>query len=152
MNVPDKRIVDFILRHQVFTLATSFEEEPYCANLFYVYLKEENSLVFTSENKTKHIQQASHNVFVAGGIVAESNNIGQLQGVQFQGIVSQPQEELYRLAKKAFLNRFPVAGLMKTNLWVIDLTFLKLTDNRMGFGKKLVWEKELITDPLVQKK
>lgn len=152
MNKPDKRIVDFINKHHVFTLATSFEEEPYCANLFYVYLEEENSLVFTSENKTKHIQQASHNIFIAGGIVAQSNNIGQLQGIQFQGIMSQPQGDLYELAKKAFVKRFPVARLMKTNLWVIDFTFLKFTDNRLGFGKKLVWEKESIIDSLFQKK
>jgi len=31
---------------------------------------------------------------------------------------------------------------MKTNLWVVDLSFLKFTDNRLGFGKKLIWGKE----------
>ena len=29
--------------------------------------------------------------------------------------------------------------LMKTTLWVVDLSFLKFTDNRLGFGKKLIW-------------
>lgn len=152
MSLPDKRIVDFINEHHVFTLATCFEEEPYCANCFYVYLESENSLIFTSDYTTKHIQQASHNIYVAGSIVVESGIIGQLQGVQLQGIINRPQGDLYEIAKKAFLKRFPVAMLMKTTLWVIDLTFLKLTDNRLGFGKKLVWEKELIVNPFFEKK
>jgi hypothetical protein len=147
MSLPDKRIVDFINEHHVLTLATSFDEEPYCANCFYVYMEEENSLVFTSDYDTKHIQQASHNIYVAGSIVLETNVIGKIQGVQFQGIISEPSAELHEKARKAYLKRFPIAMLMKTTLWVVDLTFLKFTDNRLGFGKKLKWEKELIVNP-----
>ena len=147
MSLPDKRIVDFIKEHHVLTLATSFDEEPYCANCFYIYLEEENSLVFTSDYDTKHIRQASHNIYVAGSIVLETNIIGKIQGVQFQGIISEPSSEFYKMARKAYLKRFPIAMLMKTTLWAVDLTFLKFTDNRLGFGKKLIWEKELIVNP-----
>jgi uncharacterized protein len=35
--------------------------------------------------------------------------------------------------------RFPVAALMDTRLWIVRLTFIKMTDNRLGFGKKLIW-------------
>lgn len=151
MTLPDKRIVKFLHEHHVLTLATSFDEEPYCANCFYVYLEKENSLVFTSEYHTKHIQQASHNIYVAGTVVLETDIIGKIQGVQFQGIISEPRDALYEEAKKAFVNRFPIAKLMNTTFWVIDLTFLKFTDNRLGFGKKLIWEKELIIDPFFSK-
>ena len=27
-------------------------------------------------------------------------------------------------------------------LWIVDLTFIKMTDNRLGFGKKIIWEKK----------
>ncbi|HOK60220.1 MAG: pyridoxamine 5'-phosphate oxidase family protein [Tenuifilum sp.] len=140
---PDSRIVEFINEHHVLTLATSFNEEPWCANCFYVYMDDENSLVFTSDFDTKHIQQASHNIYVAGTIVLETSIIGKIQGVQFQGIISQPQGELHERAKKAYLKRFPIAMLMETHLWVVDLTYLKMTDNRLGFGKKLIWSKDL---------
>jgi uncharacterized protein YhbP (UPF0306 family) len=30
--------------------------------------------------------------------------------------------------------------LMDTHLWVVKLTYIKMTDNRLGFGKKLIWE------------
>ncbi len=140
---PDSRIVEFIHEHHVLTLATSFNEEPWCANCFYVYLEDENGLVFTSDFDTKHIQQASHNIYVAGSIVLETSIIGKIQGIQFQGIISQPQDELHEKAKKAYLKRFPIAMLMDTHLWVVDLTYIKMTDNRLGFGKKLIWSKDL---------
>lgn len=152
MNLPDKRIVDFINKHHVLTLATCFEEEPYCANCFYVYLEDDNSLVFTSDYETKHIKQASHNIYVAGSIVLETNIIGKIQGVQFQGIISEPEGDSYEKARAAYLKRFPIAMLMKTTLWVVDLTFLKFTDNRLGFGKKLIWEQELLTTSFLNSK
>ncbi|MDD2195842.1 MAG: pyridoxamine 5'-phosphate oxidase family protein [Bacteroidales bacterium] len=151
MSFPDKRIVDFINEHHVLTLATSFDEEPYCANCFYVYMEEENSLVFTSDYDTKHIRQASHNIYVAGSIVLETSIIGKIQGIQLQGIISEARDGLLVEARKAFLKRFPIAMLMKTTLWVVDLTFLKFTDNRLGFGKKLIWEKALIVDPFLSR-
>jgi uncharacterized protein YhbP (UPF0306 family) len=139
----DSRIVEFINGHHVLTLATSFNEEPWCANCFYVYMEDENSLVFTSDFDTKHIQQASHNIYIAGSIVLETNIIEKIQGIQFQGIISQPHSELHEKAKKAYLKRFPIAMLMETHLWVVDLTYIKMTDNRLGFGKKLIWSKDL---------
>ena len=152
MSLPDKRIAEFINEHHVLTLATSFDEEPYCANCFYIYMEEENSLVFTSDYDTKHIKQASHNIYVAGSIVLETNVIGKIQGIQFQGIISEPHCELSNKARRAYLKRFPIAMLMKTTLWVVDLTYLKFTDNRLGFGKKLTWEKELIVNPFFARK
>ena len=151
MSFPDKRIVEFINEHHVLTLATSFDEEPYCASCFYVYMEEENSLVFTSDYDTKHIRQASHNIYVAGTIVLETSMIGKIQGIQFQGIISEPKGESFEKARSAYLKRFPIAMLMKTTLWVVDLTFLKFTDNRLGFGKKLIWEKELIITPFINR-
>ncbi len=32
--------------------------------------------------------------------------------------------------------------LMETNLWIVELTYIKMTDNRLGFGKKLIWKKD----------
>jgi len=143
MNLPEKKIVDFINDHHVLTLATSFDEEPWCANCFYVYMPNENSLIFTSDFGTKHIHQASHNIYVAGSIVLETSIVGKIQGIQFQGIISEPKGDFLDKVKTAYLKRFPIAMLMETHLWVVDLTYIKMTDNRLGFGKKLIWEKDL---------
>ena len=29
--------------------------------------------------------------------------------------------------------------LMETRLWIVRLTYIKMTDNRLGFGRKLIW-------------
>lgn len=136
----DKRIYEFINEHHVLTLATSKDNMPYCANCFYVYLKDENSFVFTSDVTTKHISDALEQNIVAGSVVLETNIIGKIQGIQFVGNISEPEDDLLKKAKKAYLKRFPFAVLMETKLWVVKLTFIKMTDNRLGFGKKLIWK------------
>lgn len=140
MNEIDKRIIDFINEHHVLTLATSSQNMPWCANCFYVYMEEANMFVFTSDDETKHIKDTAEQDFVAGSIVLETNVIGKIRGLQFQGKIFRAENSLLKKVKKAYLKRFPVAMLMKTTLWVVEPTLLKYTDNRMGFGKKLIWK------------
>lgn len=141
MSKPEQRVIDFIKEHHVLTLATSINNQPYCANCFYAYLEDENAFVFTSDMDTRHIKDALEQNYVAGSVVLETKVVGKIQGIQFNGNLYKPENELLKKAKKSYLKRFPVAALMKTTLWVLDLTFIKMTDNRLGFGKKLIWEK-----------
>jgi len=142
MSEIDDRIIKFLHKHHVLTIATSNDNEPWCANCFYVFLEEGNCLVFTTDDDTRHGREFEKNPKVAGSVVLETNVIGKIQGIQFQGIVSRPGDNDLGRIKKAYLKRFPVAALMNTSLWVVSLTYLKMTDNRLGFGKKLIWEKE----------
>jgi uncharacterized protein len=135
----DQRIIKFFRKHHALTIATSGENEPWCASCFYVYLEEENTLVFTSDLKTRHGQEFLKNPEVAGNILLETAIIGKIRGIQFRGTVSEPGGEMAAKAKSAYLRRFPVAMLMDTHLWVVRLTHIKMTDNRLGFGKKLMW-------------
>jgi uncharacterized protein YhbP (UPF0306 family) len=140
MNQPDKRITEFIKKHHVLTLATSNENNPWCANCFYVWLDNENCFVFTTDPVTKHGSDAIKNPQVAGSVVLETSVVGKVQGIQFTGTMKVPEGDLAEKAKVAYLKRFPVAILMKTNLWVVKAGYIKMTDNRLGFGKKLIWE------------
>ena len=136
----DSRIVRFFRRHHVLTIATTVSNEPWCANCFYAYLEEENSLVFTTDPDTRHGKEFLLNTLVAGSVVLETMVIGKIRGIQFQGTVSEPEGELIQKAKWAYLKKFPPAALMDTHLWVVKLTMIKMTDNRLGFGKKLIWK------------
>lgn len=138
----DERITKFFRKHHVLTIATSVNGEPWCANCFYVYLENENALVFTTDKDTRHGKEFLLNTFVAGSVVLETRLIGKIQGIQFQGIVSEPEDEILEHARNAYIKRFPVAMLMETHLWIVRLSHIKLTDNRLGFGKKLIWSKE----------
>jgi uncharacterized protein len=138
----DSRVIRFFRKHHVLTIATSAGNEPWCASCFYVYLEEDNSLVFTTDTTTRHGREFLKNNLVAGCVVLETMIIGRIRGIQFQGIVSEPEGELLARARRAYLKRFPVAVLMDTRLWVVKLTHIKMTDNRLGFGKKLIWNQD----------
>jgi uncharacterized protein YhbP (UPF0306 family) len=136
----DNRIIKFFRRHHVLTIATAVGDESWCANCFYTYLEEENSLVFTTDPDTRHGKEFLVNPLVAGSVVLETMVIGKIRGIQFQGTVSEPEGDLLNKAKWAYLKKFPPAALMDTHLWVVKLTKIKMTDNRLGFGKKLIWK------------
>ena len=142
----DNKIIRFFRKHHVLTIATSVENESWCANCFYVYLEEENMLVFTSGDDTRHGKEFLMNPKVAGCVVLETMIIGKIRGIQFQGIVSEPEGQLLTKARWAYLKRFPPAALMDTHLWVVKLTYIKMTDNRLGFGKKLIWTNDASHD------
>jgi uncharacterized protein YhbP (UPF0306 family) len=138
----EERIRRFFRKHHVLTIATAVNNEPWCANCFYVYLEEENSLVFTTDNDTRHGREFVKNSLVAGSVVLETIVTGKIRGIQFQGIASLPKDKMAQKAKSAYLKRFPIASLLDTTLWVVELTYIKMTDNRLGFGKKVVWERD----------
>ncbi len=135
----DERIIEFINKHHVLTLASCSKNEPWCANCFYVYIKEKNLFVFTSDESTKHIKDIMVQDLVAGSVVLETSIVGKIKGLQFRGKIKRPDRLLLKKVRTAYLKRFPVAMLMKTTLWVVEATVLKYTDNRLGFGKKLIW-------------
>ena len=135
----DKRISDFIKRHHVLTLATaSSEGEPYCAACFYAYDKERNRLIFTSDDATRHAQEMLQNAKVAIGITLETRIVGKVQGAQICGVAQRGDEE----DKKHYIKRFPYAAMAPLNIWAVEPTFIKLTDNTLGFGKKLIWNNQ----------
>lgn len=138
----DSRIVRFFKKHHVLTIATSVDNEPWCANCFYVYLEDENALVFTTDAETRHGREFIMNRKVAGSVVLETMIVGKIRGIQFSGDVSEPSGKLLEKVRVSYLRRFPVATLMETRLWMVRLTHIKMTDNRLGFGKKLIWEEK----------
>lgn len=136
----DSRIVRFFRKHHVLTIATSVNNEPWCASCFYVYLEEENALIFTTDAGTRHGKEFIVNPSVSGSVVLETLIIGKIRGIQFTGSVSELQGRMLEKAKKAYIKRFPVASIMDTHFWAVELNYIKMTDNRFGFGKKLIWE------------
>ena len=135
----DKRIVDFIKRHHVLNLATvSGSGEPYCAACFYAYDKERNRLIFTSDDSTRHAQEMLQNKSVACAITLETRIVGKVQGAQICGIAERGDEK----DKMVYIKRFPYAAVAPLNIWAVEPTFIKLTDNTLGFGKKLIWNSQ----------
>ncbi|MBI9036574.1 MAG: pyridoxamine 5'-phosphate oxidase family protein [Bacteroidales bacterium] len=141
MNTIDDRTISFIKEHHILTLATSSNNKPYCASCFYVYIEEKNIFVITSDFTTKHIKDVEKQNIVAGAIALETTMIGKIQGIQFTGVMKLLMGNDLKIANKAYINKFPLALLKDTTLWGIFPDFIKMTHNRLGFGKKLIWKK-----------
>ena len=134
-----KEMVSFLKSHHVFTLATVSDNRPWCAQCFYVYVPEWKALVFSSDSDTKHALEFVENPCVAASVLLETETIGKIQGVQMEGVVEKPEGGNLSEASRFYLKRFPYAVLIKTTMWVLRLTSVKMTDNRFGFGKKQYW-------------
>lgn len=137
--LPPEPIVRFIKRHHVLTLATTNSEGmPYVANCFYTYDAKRNKLIFTSDDTTRHGAEMAADGRVAVSIVLETRIVGKVQGIQICGRAVRGDSE----AKKSYIKRFPYAAVAPLSLWMVEPEMMKLTDNTLGFGKKLIWQSE----------
>jgi len=137
----DQQIIHFLNEHHLLTLATSQNDKPYCCNLFYVYDQVSNQLIFSTETKTKHAQDFITNTNVAGSVALETKNVSKIQGVQLLGTIEELKGERLKIAKEQYIKAFSYAANMELHLWVMPLNFIKMTHNKLGFGKKLIWKK-----------
>lgn len=135
----EKKIEQFIAKHHVLTLATATNDgSPYCCNCFYAYNKAEQALIFTSDAATRHAQMFAENSRTAASIVLETRIVGRVQGLQITGHTTLATEQ----DKALYIKRFPYTAIADLTLWRLQADFLKLTDNTLGFGKKLIWQRE----------
>ena len=134
----DQRIEKFISKHHVLTLATSTKEgEPYCCNCFFVFDAETAAFIFTSGEATHHAQMMMQNDRVAASVVLETRTVGKVQGLQITGRIKRAIEG----DKMRYIKEFPYAAVADLELWRLEADFMKLTDNTLGFGKKLIWQR-----------
>lgn len=138
--LPEPKIVTFIKKHHVLTLATAVDGQPWCSNMFYAYYPERNLFIFTSDGHTRHVREAAQNPLVGASIVLESKVIGRLQGIQIEGTLRAVTDNEPEL-RNAYLKRFPYAAVAELHLYVLEPSLMKLTDNTLGFGKKIIWQK-----------
>ena len=144
MTLPDHRILKFIKKHHVLTLSTLQGEQSWCCNCFYVFDDEKLEFYFLTDETTRHGSEMLINNKVSGSVVLESKIVGNLQGIQFSGIAYQQTGEELSHAKTKYLKRFPYAIAANSPCWTIRVDVIKFTDNTLGFGKKLLWNRETI--------
>ena len=135
----DSKIDKFIAKHHVLTLATASPDgKPYCCNAFYAYDKESTAFIFTSDESTHHVQMMLENNHVAASVVLETRIVGRIQGIQITGQVTRADEN----DKSLYIKRFPYTAVANLSLWRLEADMMKLTDNTLGFGKKLIWHRQ----------
>lgn len=138
----------------VFALATNaLDQAPYVTPLFYATTelspwlgRVAPALVFASSPRSTHGRHLGAGpVAVGGAVYLESEAIGALRGLQLRGRVvlgARLPAEIRRALERAYLDRHPVAarvlapadGPPAHALFVLAITWVKLTDNRVRFG------------------
>lgn len=135
----EDKIDKFIAKHHVLTLATATTTgEPYCCNAFYAYDKASAAFIFTSDHKTHHAEMMTKNSRVAASIVLETRIVGRIEGLQITGHITSADEN----DKTLYIKRFPYTAIANLTLWRLEADMMKLTDNTLGFGKKLIWHRQ----------
>lgn len=132
----DERIEKFIKKRHGLTLATTVNNLPWVAHAYYAVAKD-GALIFTSSDQTRHIIEALQNPRVAVGIMLDTKVVGRVQGVQIEGELKGEADG----DKMQYLKRFPYAATMIGQLWRVEIITAKFTDNTLGFGTKLHYDK-----------
>jgi len=132
-----EKIVKFLDNHHVMSLATSLNDEVSACSLFYAFDRDELSFIVASRDETLHIEHIKQNPNIAGNILLETQKIGKIQGVQFRGTMSELKDDKL---KKIYFSSFPYALALLPKLWQIKVRYFKMTDNKLGFGKKIIFE------------
>jgi uncharacterized protein len=136
----DERISNFLKAQSVFAFCTSVQNEPHCVSCMYAFREDRNMLLFSSDRSTKHIANALLNPKIAGTVLPFKMELAIMRGVQFTGTFSIPEGADLEEAQKIYYRKYPMAHLMKGEIWSVQLETIKMTDRTLGFGKKICWE------------
>lgn len=134
-----RKIEPFIGEHHLLSLATS-GERLWCCSMFYAYDPETVAFIVASDPDTEHMRNIAASCAVAGTVALETKTVGKIRGIQFSGIMERVWNDG---EKELYFRCFPYARVMNPTLWRICLDEVKMTDNTLGFGKKIIWKREI---------
>ena len=142
------RLLKFLREHQVMTLAvTEADGSAYAAALFYA-VDDELRFHVATDPATRHGKAMLANSSVAGTIQSDQQHWHEIRGVQFRGVCRQLESPERAQAWEIYSARFPflqqpnailTRELASTAMWRIDIAWIRMIDNRIGFGHKEEW-------------
>jgi uncharacterized protein len=136
-----KHISDFITQHHLLTLCTHHQSDMWCANCYYVFDPTEMKFIIMSDQNTRHGQLMLNTSDVAGTIATEPTHVSEIQGVQFSGQAIKLADNAMGNARDAYFKQFPIAKNIPSDVWIITINEIKMTDNRIKFGFKCNWKR-----------
>ena len=142
---PHQPIRDFLAAHNTLTLATVGPEgEVHAAAVFYA-LAADLRLIFLSDPASKHCQHIANNPRVAVTIQADGQRWQRITGMQLHGEARPAADD----ARDIYLARFPFVylartgplarALKKVRFYQVHPHWIRIIDNRLGFGYKREW-------------
>lgn len=136
----EKRILRFIKEQTVATICcVDADNRPYCFSCFYAFDENKMQLYFKSSAATHHMQLLKERPFAGGSILPDKLNAAAMQGVQFRGSLFDRIE--CAASHSVYHQRYPFALAMGGTVYTVELQWVKMTDNTLNFGTKLIWQK-----------
>jgi uncharacterized protein YhbP (UPF0306 family) len=141
------KITEFISRQTCGNLACVDEQgNAWCFSFFYAFDAEAGLLYYKSSTDTRHSIIIHTNPKVSGTILPDKLNFLAIKGIQFEGVVLQEDDPMAANASSHYHKKHPVALAMAGQVWTIRLDHLKFTDNSLGIGKKLNWNRNITVE------
>lgn len=134
-------LVRYLKKQHVLSLCCTADNELWCANCFYVFDDARMAFWLMTEPDTRHGLLLMKNAHVAGTVNGQPKTVLLIKGIQYRGQITQLKDEAEKQAREAYQKRFPVSRKVTAPLWEIRLDELKMTDNALGFGKKISWQR-----------
>jgi len=132
----------YLKKQHVLSLCCATADDLWCANCFYVFNEPTMALWLMTETHTRHGAMLLQQPRVAGTINGQPKSVLLIKGIQYTGDIALLSGEAEIAAREAYCQRFPVARKASAPLWEIRLRELKMTDNKLGFGSKIAWQRE----------
>jgi uncharacterized protein len=139
----EKRMIDFMQGQRVATICCVDEEnKPYCFSCFYAFDAEDQLIYFKSSPATHHAILLHQKPLVSGTIQPDRLNPLAIKGVQFNGEALIGNSVTVEKASAFYHKKYPFALAVPGEVWTIQADIIKMTDNTLSFGKKLVWQRK----------
>lgn len=130
------KISEFISSKHLLSLAVVADDGmAYAASCFYAFSPDDGMLYIAGDEDSIHMSAALKSGAAAGTIALDTKIVGRIQGIQFRSKV-----EVAR-TNTIYLRRFPYAAAMSPKVFSLSLEWVKFTSNTLGFGKKLIWQR-----------
>lgn len=127
----------FLNKMKLASISVLADFSPYSFSVFYAYDFTNRTIIFASSSETSHIKFAKICTKTSGTIALDTKIIGKIKGIQFLGEISIANEK----DAEIYFKKFPYAKILKPELFKIKISWLKFTDNSLGFGTKIEWKR-----------
>ena len=95
----DERIVKFLKKmHLASVCAIDDDGQPYAFSAFYAFDELNFCLLLASSDESSHVKFLKNSKLVAGTVALDTKIVGKIEGVQFQGVMSEAsasEREIY---------------------------------------------------------
>lgn len=135
------------------TLATCAGDTPWAATVFFA-ADAQFRIYFVSDYRTRHGREAAANDQVAATVNPDCDNWHDVRGLQLEGRIAVVTGMARAKALALYLRKFPqidalyarpegeheetiAARLKAANFYCITPVFIRLIDNRQGFGRRV---------------